>query len=463
MILKTRLQQAGRFLAAMVLPNIGAFIAWGLITALFIPTGWLPQKDLAKLADPMILYLLPILIGFSGGRLLHGIRGGVVGAVATMGAVVGSTIPMFIGAMILGPLGGWAIRTVDRLIEQRVPAGFRMLTANFGAGILGMAMALAAFAGVGPVVGKLTAAFAAGARWFTEAGLLPLIALFIEPGKVMFMNNAINHGLLAPLGVAQAKEYGRSVFILLETNPGPGLGLLMAYWLFGKGAARQSAPGAAIIHFLGGIHEIYFPYVLMNPLTILAVIAGGIGANLTFVVTRAGLVATPSPGSIFAEVALSPKEGLLPVLLGIAVGALCSCALAIPIVRRMKVEEMDGRALDTIIERIQADKAARAEAPASMTRLPASIIFACDAGMGSSVLGAAILKQKLEEAGLDISVNHSAISDLSPTAEAVISHAGLSARVREVAPRAVIYAVEDFISSPVYDQIVAQFDRLAKR
>jgi len=456
-----RLQRTGSFLAAMVLPNIGAFIAWGLITALFIPAGWLPNARLARLADPMILYLLPLLIGFSGGRLQHGFRGGVVGAVATMGAVAGSTVPMFIGAMMLGPLGGWSIKKLDGLIEGRVPPGFRMLAGNFSAGLCGMALTLTAFTAIGPVVTQLTAALSAGARWFAQAGLLPLVALLIEPGKVMFMNNAINHGLLAPLGVAEVKEYGRSVFFLLETNPGPGLGLLLAYWLFGKGAARQSAPGAVIIHFFGGIHEIYFPYVLMNPLTILAVIAGGIGANISFVLTSAGLAATPSPGSIFAEVALAPRGGLLPVLLGIGVGSFCSFVVAMPIVRRMKAGESDGQAINRAVDEVYRAKAASAGVPSRLSRLPARIVFACDAGMGSSVIGQSVLKQKLREAGLEVAVEHSAVSELSPLTEVVVSHASLSPRVRAAAPRASVYAIEDFISSPVYDELVAELRRLA--
>ena len=461
--MRVRLQRMGSFLAAMVLPNIGAFIAWGLITALFIPAGWAPNPRLAVLADPMILYLLPLLIGFSGGRLLHGVRGGVVGAVATMGAVAGSTVPMFIAAMILGPLGGWTIRKLDGWIDTRVNAGFRMLSANFASGLCGMTLALTALTAVGPVVTHLTTALSAGARWFAEAGLLPLVALLIEPGKVMFMNNAINHGLLAPLGVAEVKEYGKSVFFLLETNPGPGLGLLLAYWIFGRGAARQSAPGAVVIQFLGGIHEIYFPYVLMNPLTMLAVIAGGISANFCFVLTSAGLAATPSPGSIFAEVALAPRGGLLPVLLGIAVGSIVTFLVAAPLVRRMKAEELDGRVLDRAVEQMQAAKAASKRAASSGIHMPASIVFACDAGMGSSVIGQSVLKQKLEEAGIEVRVEHAAVSDLSPLAEVVISHASLSPRVRAAAPQATVYAIEDFVSSPVYDEIVAELKRLAGR
>jgi PTS system mannitol-specific IIC component len=450
--LKIALQRAGGFMAGMVVPNIGAFIAWGLITALFIPTGWLPSPRLARLVDPMILVLLPVLIGFTGGRLVYGLRGAVVGAVATMGVVVGSAVPMFIGAMVMGPLGGWAVRAFDRLAERRVPVGFEMLVANFSAGIIGMALAMTGLVIVEPAVTAATAALAAAARWLTQARLLPLLAILIEPGKVLFLNNAINHGLLAPLGVAQVKEAGKSVFFLLETNPGPGLGLLLAYALAGRGAARAASPGAVVIHFLGGIHEIYFPYVLMNPATLAAVVAGGLAADATFVATGAGLLATPSPGSIFAEIALAPRGGLGPVMLGIAVGAATSCLVAVPILRMVPREE-GGRAdrLDEAQRHVRELKAASRLGSAAAP----TIYFACEAGMGSSVLGVSVFKSKLAEAGLALEVAHSAVHELPSSAEIVIAHSSLSTRVREAAPRAAFYAVDDLVHSPVYDELIA--------
>jgi PTS system mannitol-specific IIC component len=452
--MKTSLHRLGGFLAGMMVPNIGAFMAWGLITALFIPTGWLPNPRLARLVDPMILVLLPLLIGLTGGRLVHGLRGGVVGAVATMGVVAGSAVPMFLGAMVMGPVGGLAVRAFDRMAARRVPVGFEMLVANFSAGIIGMALALTGLLAVEPAVSAATGALALAARRITEAGLLPLLALLIEPGKVLFLNNAINHGLLAPLGVAQAKEAGKSVFFLLETDPGPGLGLLLAYALAGRGAARASSPGAMIIHFLGGIHEIYFPYVLMKPATLAAVVLGGLAADMAFVAAGAGLLATPSPGSIFAEVALAPRGGLLPVLLGIAVGAAVSCVVAVPILRRAAAEEDSEARLDQARERVRERKAG-----SRGTVGPATVYFACEAGMGSSALAASILRSKLEQAGLGLEVAHSAVHELPPTAEVVVAHSSLSARVREVAPRAAVYAVDDFVRTPVYDELIAALRR----
>ncbi|WP_424923717.1 mannitol-specific PTS transporter subunit IIC, partial [Actinomadura darangshiensis] len=304
---RANVQRIGGKMAGMVMPNIGAFIAWGLITALFIPTGWLPNKELGELVDPMIKFLLPLLIGYTGGRMVHGQRGAVVGAVATVGIIVGADVPMFLGAMIIGPLAAYLLKLFDGLIEDRVRTGFEMLVDNFSAGIIGGAMAIVGNRVIGPVMNNLTEWAGDGVSWLVDHDLLPLTSLLIEPAKVLFLNNAVNHGVLGPLGVQQAAEHGKSVLFMLESNPGPGLGVLLAYWFFGPRRLRPSVPAAAIIHFFGGIHEIYFPYILMKPRMILAAMAGGMTGVAIFVATGVGLVATPSPGSIFAYLAQTPR------------------------------------------------------------------------------------------------------------------------------------------------------------
>jgi PTS system mannitol-specific IIC component len=326
--LQATIQRLGGHLAGMIMPNIAAFLAWGLITALFIPTGWWPNEQMAALVGPMILTLLPLLIGYTGGRLVHGQRGAVIGAIATMGVIVGTDIPMFLGAMIIGPLAAWLLKQVDGVIQQRTRAGFEMLVDNFTAGILGIVMAILGLLAVGPIVEAFASAAGDGVDILVDTGLLPLVSILVEPAKVLFLNNAINHGVLGPLGVTQALETGQSVLFMIETNPGPGLGILLAYWLFGPRALRPSAPGAIIIHFFGGIHEIYFPYVLMNPRLILAAIVGGASGVATAVVTGAGLVATPSPGSIFAYLAVTPRDGHFAVLAAIVVACGVSFGVA---------------------------------------------------------------------------------------------------------------------------------------
>lgn len=339
--MRERIQRFGGFLAGMIIPNIGAFIGWGLITALFIPTGWLPSEKFAKIVGPMISYLLPILIAYTGGKMVHGVRGGVVGAAATVGVIVGTDIPMFLGAMAMGPLGGYLIKKIDGVLEERIPVGFEMLINNFSAGILILILALFGNLVIGPIVVAISTVAGGVVDWLVQKRLLPVAALIIEPAKILFLNNAINHGVLAPLGVAEVNASGKAIHFLLETNPGPGLGLLVAFYVAGKGMMKDSAPGSMIIHFLGGIHEIYFPYVLAYPIMILAPIAGGFAADLWFTIMKAGLVATPSPGSIFAYLAVIPKGQHFPVLMGVLIGAVVSFLVGAFVlrVRPMPVEE----------------------------------------------------------------------------------------------------------------------------
>lgn len=335
----------------MVVPNIGAFIAWGLITALFIKTGWLPNERFSALVGPMILYLLPILIGYVGGKAVYGHRGGVIGAVATMGTIVGSSIPQFMGAMIMGPIAAWCLKKVDEVIQPKIPIGFELLINNFSLGILGTILTLIAMVAIGPFVTAVSDFAGALVQGMVNARLLPLVAFIVEPAKVLFLNNALNIGVLAPLGAAAAQETGRAIHFMLESNPGPGLGLLIAYWVAGKGLLKESAPGAIIIHFLGGIHEIYFPYVLAHPIMILAMFAGALLANTWWVFTDAGLVATPSPGSIFAYLAMTPKGWHFQVLTGVLLGTIGAFVVGLIILKRFPVKEIVEEAeeeLDTV-------------------------------------------------------------------------------------------------------------------
>ena len=348
----TQLQKFGGFMAGMVIPNIGAILAWGLITAFFIPTGWIPNESLSELVGPIIVYLLPVLIGFTGGKMVYGHRGGVMGAIATMGIVIGADFelasgatgdpPQFLGAMLVGPLAAWIIMKIDESFQDKVPVGFEMLYNNFSAGILGFILAILGKVIIGPIMAFVATVFGNLVEWITDAGLLPLADIPIEVGKVLFLNNAINHGVLGPLGVADTAETGRSIYFLLETNPGPGLGLLLAYWFAGKGLAKLSAPGAIVIHFFGGIHEVYFPYILMHPIMILSVWAGGILADIIFVIFDAGLTATPSPGSIFAYLAVIPRGQHVGVLLGVLAAAAAAFVVGTLLLRISPVKEKEG-------------------------------------------------------------------------------------------------------------------------
>ncbi len=457
--MKEKVQVFGRFLSGMVMPNIGAFIAWGLITALFIPTGWWPDERLSALVGPMSQMLLPLLIAYTGGQAVAGQRGGVIGAIATMGVIVGADVPMFIGAMIMGPLSGLVIKKFDQCIEGKVKAGFEMLVNNFSLGIIGAVLALIALAGVTPLVAGLNRAMEVGVGFFVDRKILPLTSIFIEPAKVLFLNNAINHGILSPMGIQQVEEIGKSMFFLLEANPGPGLGILLAYCLAGKGSAKSSAPGAVIIHFLGGIHEIYFPYILMNPLLILAVIAGGASGVFMFQLLGAGLTAPASPGSILAILAMTPKGGYLPVLAGVAVAAVVSFFVALPLLKFAgKDTNLEGSQakMKQMKAESKGQQTAAAKAPAAAGEVH-KIVFACDAGMGSSAMGATVLKKKLKEAGLgQIEVVHSPVSSIPADAEVVVTHNELGERAAHSNPDARLVLITNFLAAPEYDELVSE-------
>lgn len=480
--MRVGVQKFGTFLSGMIMPNIGAFIAWGLITALFIKVGWIPVAELGGfgtnaegvpnmgIVGPMVKYLLPILIAYTGGRMVYDVRGGVVGAIATMGVIAGTDSPMFIGAMIMGPLGGWTMKQLDRLWDGKIRPGFEMLVNNFSAGIWGAALALGGFYGLSWVVKRFTEGAGTVVEFLVNNGLLPLTSIFIEPAKVLFLNNAINHGVLTPLGIQQSLDHGKSILFLLEANPGPGLGILLAYMFFGRGAARASAPGAAIIQFFGGIHEIYFPYVLMKPILILAAIGGGMTGIATLAITNSGLVAPAAPGSIIAVIAQTSRDSYVGVILAVVLAATVSFLIASLILRTSKDKGEDD--LTEATSRMEAMKGKKSSVSSALvgdrvgdrasdrsgtvlTRPVQNIVFACDAGMGSSAMGASVLRNKIKAAGFpEVKVTNSAIANLSDTYDVVVTHEDLTERAQPRTASAVHYSVDNFMNSPKYDEIV---------
>ncbi|MGL5315252.1 MAG: PTS mannitol transporter subunit IICB, partial [Peptostreptococcaceae bacterium] len=433
-MIKVKVQAFGRFLSGMVMPNIGVFIAWGLLTALFIPTGWFPNNEFAKMVEPMIKYILPLMIGYNGGKLVAGERGAIVGSITTVGVICGTSIPMFIGAMIAGPVGGYTIKSFDKYTKGKIKSGFEMLVNNFSAGIVGLILAIIFFKGVGPIVEKLNALLGVGVNRLVEGGLLPLTALVVEPAKVLFLNNAINHGVFGPLGIQQVSETGKSIFFLIESNPGPGLGVLLAYMMFGKGASKNSASGAAIIHFFGGIHEIYFPYILMKPMLIVSIIFGGITGIFINVMLNTGLVAPPSPGSIFAIMALAPRGGILPILLSIAGATGVTFITSAIILKSSKEIEEDVESLKTAMVNNK------------ITQKISKIIVACDAGMGSSAMGASVLRKKIEAANLPIQVANCSISNLTEDIDIVITHKDLTERAKKTVSSPQHLSIDNFMN-----------------
>ena len=456
--MKNGLQRFGKFLSAMVMPNIGAFIAWGFITALFIADGWLPNERLASIQPYMLYYLIPVLIAGQGGYMVGGDRGRVMGAIAVMGTIagVGGTEgqPMLLGAMVMGPLAGWCIKKFDQFMETRMPAGFEMLINNFLVGILGMLLAILGFYGIGPAMTAILAVLSAGVDVLVNHGLLPLAAIFIEPAKVLFLNNAINHGIFTPIGTEQALETGRSIMYMLEADPGPGLGVLLAYWAFAKDKmTKQSVPGAVIIHFFGGIHEIYFPYVLMNPLVIIAPIVGNMVAIFWFSLMKCGLVSPAAPGSIIAFLSMTPKDKMWQTIVGVLLATVVSFLIAAPIIKFTD----KGKNLEDAQDQVAASKAQAkgaalaAGAGIADPSLVKKIIFACDAGMGSSAMGATKFRNRIKELRPDITVTNTSVDNIPADCDIAVVQEMLIDRAQKSAPQAEIVSIGNFLADPALD------------
>ena len=460
--MKNAVQRFGKFLSSMVMPNIGAFIAWGFITALFIEKGWLPNAQLATLNGPMLNYLLPVLIAFQGGKLIGGDRGGVMGAIATIGVIVGAPdYPMLMGAMVMGPLAGFVIKKFDQAMDGRMPAGFEMLINNFSIGIFGMLLAIVGYYAIGPFMSAVLVVLKGGVQVLVDHSLLPLAAIFIEPAKVLFLNNAINHGIFTPIGIEQAAEAGKSIMYMLEANPGPGLGLLLAYWAFSKDkATKDSAPGAIIIHFFGGIHEIYFPYILMNPLVIVGPIAGNICAILFYSITKAGLVGPSAPGSIIAFMSMSPKTSIAITALGVLFAAAVSFLVSSPIVKMAGSKSLEDAQKKT--SDMKAESKGQAAEVLSGADVKADdikkIVFACDAGMGSSAMGATKFRNRIKPLNLGITVTNTSVDNVPADADVVVCQYILQDRAVKSAPQARLVAIGNFLQDPNLDTFYSELE-----
>ncbi len=493
---RVAVQKFGTFLSGMIMPNIAAFIAWGLITALFIEKGPFPLDVIGGfgldadgvanpgLVGPMVRFMLPILIAAQGGRMVYGVRGAVVAVVATMGVIMCTPSPMFMGAMIMGPLAAFLMKKLDAIWDGRIKPGFEMLVNNFSAGTLAAGLAVVSFYVFGPLIEGISTALGNGVDWLIGHSVLPLASLIIEPAKVLFLNNAINHGVLTPLGINESAATGQSILFLLEANPGPGVGLLIAYSIFGTGLAKSTAPAAAIIQFFGGIHEIYFPYVLMKPLTLIATVAGGMVGILTLTVFNAGLRAPAAPGSIIAVLIQTPGSSIFGVIASVLLSAATSFLIASIILRASrksdvnadlaaatsKMEGLKGKkssvsavltpgAAGQVLSDIEVSQDEADESREAATRSTPihKIVFACDAGMGSSAMGASVLRNKIKKAGFtDVTVVNLAIANLLDDVDLIVTHQDLTARARDKVPGAQHISVDNFMSSPKYDDIVEE-------
>ncbi len=459
--MKNSVQRFGKFLSAMIMPNIGALIAFGFLAAFFNGSGWIPHEGFATIFSAILVYLIPILIASTGGRLIGGERGSIIGAIAVVGAIMSDPdTTMLMAAMIIGPLSGFCIKKFDQVMEGHMPAGFEMLINNLSVGIIGMLLAMVSYLVIGPLMNLILAVLTAGVNVLVDHNMLPLIAVFIEPAKVLFLNNAINHGIFTPIATAQAAEAGKSIMYMLEANPGPGLGVLLAYMFFCEDKkTKQSAPGAVIIHLLGGIHEIYFPYILMNPLVIIAPIAGNIAAIFWYNLTNAGLVGPASPGSIIAYLMMASRDSMVSVIVGVLIATAVSFGIASVVIRMSK-----GRSLEEAQEEVASRKAeakgtktgAGAEPVAVRTEGVRKVVFACDAGMGSSAMGATKFRNRIKAQRPDLTVINTSVDTIPADCDIAVVQITLVERARKSVPQAQIVTLHNFLADPALDALYEQ-------
>lgn len=465
--LRVRTQKMGAFLSAEVMPNIGVFIGWGILAALFIPNGWIPNETLGNMVAPTMKYLMPLLIGYTGGYNVYKQRGGVIGAFATMGVILGAEINMLAGGMLMGPFAAWCIKKFDKMMEGKTKPGMEMVINNFSLGIIGLLLMVLGYFAVVPVIQFLIGILMTGVNFLIERRLLPLLSIFVQPGKVLFLNNAINHGIMIPIGVEQAAEAGKSLMFMIEANNGCVFGTALAFSLFGKGTAKKAAPGAAFINFFGGIGEVVYPFVLSKPKVILGQIAGSAVSLFIIQTFGGGTVAPISPGSFFALIAVSPPDSMVVNVISYVAGAAVACLVGGIILKYDKTPEEAIDLAEYGAEMPQViDSTVKANPALALDNSVNRVVFACDAGMGSSVMGESIMKTKLAKAMLDIPVIHTAVAKIGENVDrgdVVITTRPLEERVRsELATAGIelpVFGVDNLLNGDAYDSIIGKIKR----
>ena len=430
---KTR--RVGHYLSGMIMPNVSVFITWGIITTLIQYLRGPLQSSFLEMDRLMIQFLFPVLIAYTGGRLIEN-RAGVVAAVAVIGMLTESEDPQILGAMVIGPLIGWIVFLFDKYVLPKVKPGYEMLVRNFSAGILGMLFGYLSLVFIGPIIAGITNQIGFFVGWLIQRNLLLFTNLFIEPLKVLFLNNTLNHGILTPLGIEQAGDAGTSILFLIETNPGPGLGVLLAFILFSRKELKATASGAFMIHLFGGIHEIYFPFVLLNPLLFAAVILGGMSGTLIFEMFQVGLKVPASPGSIVVILANAPQEMLLGVASGIAGSTLVSFIIAALVIRKDQTKKEISEKVTKVTE-------------------IRTILFACDAGMGSSAMGASLMRQQLQASGISIPVDYTSIYRVNDDPHLLLITQNELKHLAEIqAPHAQLVTIGNFLDQEEYTKVI---------
>ena len=433
-------QKAGKFYSRIIMDYIGIFLFIGILSVLFGENGWYPNDHIFQMTSIVYKILIPCLIGYGAGNAVGEKEGGCVAILAVAGIIACSFNVGILGAMILGPICGWLTKYVLKNLVDRFTAATHMLIRNLLIAGLGGVFCVLSFYLVAPALVSISDAIAQAINILIEAKLIVLSSLLIEPAKVMFLNNGLNHGILTPLGMSQAEMQGKSLLFLLETNPGPGAGILLALFLMKKNKRQQFGAGL-FAQVIGGIHEVYFPFIAENLWLLPAAIAGNMAGIFCFVQMDAGLTGPVSPGSVLTILMMAGRDNLGSVLFGIGVSMAVSFLTAVLILKtgvddsKLQKEKVNG----TMEERKPIHK----------------ILFICDGGVGSSVMAAALFKRKLAERGIgDVEVKACAVDLIEEDNDLLVCQKSFARESTQIPAGRELYTLENLLSTQEYEGLL---------
>lgn len=442
----------GRIYSSIVFKNISVIIAAGIINVLFGQNGWFPNERFSQFIDPLYTYVIPLLLAFTGGKITGGHRGGLVASLAVLGLIQSSDIPMIIGAIFFSPPIGSVFSKLEKAVKGYFPIGSELLLTNIIDAMVSILLLFLMCFIIGPILNNGILLLNRGLITFIQSDWLPFVSFVIEPAKVLFLNNISNHGIVGPLGVQQTKELGKSIFFLLEANPGPGLGMLLACFVRGSNEEKVRLKSTIAIQSIGGIHEVYFPYVLSKPILFLSVIAGGFTGVFLFSTFQVGLVSTASPASILFIFFLTPKHDFIFLFIGIALSAFVSFLLSFLFLKQGA----------SFIDQTEENEQSPVIPNQTQVHLQPirRVIVACDGGMASSSMEAAILRKKLQSSPLDLVVDYSSIDEIPKDTDVIICHRRFSPSIASNYPGILNFGLHSLSNESEYTNIIKTLEEM---
>lgn len=451
------IHKIGKFYTRIIMKHIGIFIFIGFLSVVFHDHGWFPNEDIYAISQLMYWTVLPAFIAFEGGRMIAGAEGGILAVLAISGLLLSENSIGLLGAMLIGPFAGKLWKYEEQFVERYAGPSFQMLVRNLLIGVCGGILSVLGYFLVSPVLGVVVKTAYGAIDWLVSSQLIGLISIVIEPAKVFFLNNVINHTILVPIGIGQMQEAESSILFLLEANPGPGLGMMAALCYRNK-EKRSEYVSAMIAQTAGGIHEVYFPFVLSDLRLLIPLILGGIAGNLCFGIMGAGLQGMVSPGSIFTIILMAGRENSIPVLMGICVSAVLSFAGSLVVMRwgtQRKIRQQQGEESRTK-EEMQMKEEVQVKNEIRINNIR-RIAFVCDGGVGSSAMGAALFRRQLAKEGIvGICVEAYAADMVPDEVELVVCQRNFYEMLPQEVKAKEVYKVESLMNIGEYENLLAK-------